>query len=190
MSGTAALMARQMREIGLAGVIRMDAALEADLGCASLPGLGRAAHDFVEGEVIRRATQRLMRLALGEGAERAAVGTDVGVVDVAVDDVADDIAARRAAKRIGRGDDALIVGVARREQPYDLRRVQAGAGLSAFDDALDRRIDAARVDRAARAETTFVPGAQLSSRAKPSASLRRRACVAISGAVQVARSRI
>jgi hypothetical protein len=31
---------------------------------------------------------------------------------------------------------------------------------------------------------TFVPGAQLSSRAKPSASLRRRACVAISGDVQ------
>ena len=57
-------------QIGLAGVIGMDAALEADLGCASLPGLGRAAHDFVESEVIRRATQRLMRLALGEGAER------------------------------------------------------------------------------------------------------------------------
>ena len=32
-----------------------------------------------------------------------------------------------------------------------------------------------------------MPGAQLSSRAKPSASLRRRACVAISGAVQDAK---
>ena len=92
-SGTVALMARQMREISLAAVIRMDAALEADLGRASLPGLGRAAHDFVEREVVRRAPQRLMRLALGEGAERAAVGADVGVVDVAVDDVADDVAA-------------------------------------------------------------------------------------------------
>ena len=36
---------------------------------------------------------------------------------------------------------------------------------------------------------TLVPGAQSSSRAKPSASLKRRTCVAISGADQVARSR-
>src|SRR5271157_1775557 len=33
-------------EIGLAGEVRMDAALEAYLGRASLPCLGRATHDF------------------------------------------------------------------------------------------------------------------------------------------------
>ena len=146
-SGTAALMARQMREIGLAGVVRMDAALKAHLGRASLPRLGRAAHDFLERKVIGRAAQRLMRLALGEGAERAAIGADVGVVDVAVDDVADDVAARRPAKLIGCGDNAAVIGVARREQPHDLRLIQAGAALSALDDALDRWIDRARVDR-------------------------------------------
>ena len=140
-------MARQMREIGLAAVIRMDAALEAHFGRASLPGLARAADDFLKREVIRRAAQRLMRLALGEGAERAAIGAYVGVVDVAVDDVADDVAARRSAKRIGCGDDAAVIGVARREQPYDLRFVQAGAALSALDDALDRRVDRARMNR-------------------------------------------
>ena len=146
-SGTAALMARQMREIGLAGVIRMDAALKADFGRASLPGFGRAADDFIESEVIRRAAQRLMRLALGEGAERAAVRAHVGVVDVAVDDVADGVAADSSAKLIGCGDNAAVIGVARREQPHDLRRVQAGAALSALDDALNRWIDGARVDR-------------------------------------------
>ena len=134
-------------EIGLAGVIRMDAALQADLGRASLPRLDRAAHDFLEREVIRRAAQRLMRLALGEGAELAAVGAYVGIVDVAVDDIADDVAACRPAKLIGRGDDPAVVGVARREQPHDLRLIQAVAGLSALDDALDRRIDRARMDR-------------------------------------------
>ena len=134
-------------EIGLAGVIRMNAALKAHLGRAALPRFGRAANDFLKGKVIRRAPQRLMLFALGEGAERAAVGADVGVVDVAVDDVADGVAADRSAKLIGGGDNAAVVGVARREQPHDLRRVQAGACLSALDDPLERWIDGARVDR-------------------------------------------
>ena len=176
-------------EIGLAGVIRMDAALKAYLGRASLPRLGRAAHDFLEREVIGRAAQRLMRLALGEGAELATIGADVGIVDVAVDDVADDVAARRPAKLVGCGDDAAVVGVARREQPHDLRRIQAGAGLSAFDDVARSPDRPSARGSPASAETTFVPGAQSSSRAKPSASLERRACVAISGADQVAKSR-
>jgi hypothetical protein len=39
--------------------------------------------------------------ALGEGAELAAVGADVGVVDVAVDDVADRVADALGAQLIG-----------------------------------------------------------------------------------------
>ena len=134
-------------EIGLAGVIRMDAALKADFRRAALPRLGRAANDFLKSKVIRRAAQRLMLFALGKGAERAAVGADVGVVDVAVDGVADGVAADSSAKLIGRGDDALVIGVARREQPHDLRRAQTGARLSPLDDPLNRWIDGARVDR-------------------------------------------
>ena len=128
-------------EIGLAGVIRMDAALKADFSGASLPCLDRAAHDFLKREVVRRAAQRLMRLSLGKGAELATVVADIGVVDIAIDDVADDVAARCAAKLIGRGNDAAVIGVARREQPHDVGRIQAGAGAGASDDALDRRID-------------------------------------------------
>src|SRR6266852_4053323 len=91
-------------EIGLAGVFRMDATLEAYFGSASLPCLGRAAHDFLKGEVIGRAAQRLMRLTLGKGAELATIVADIGIVDVAVDDIADGIAARCPAKFIGRGN--------------------------------------------------------------------------------------
>ena len=36
------------RQIGLAGVARMNAALQADFGGAALPGLAAAAHDLVQ----------------------------------------------------------------------------------------------------------------------------------------------
>jgi len=134
-------------EIGLAAVIGMNAALKADLRRASRPRFGGAADNLFEREVVRRAAQGLMRLALGEGAERAAVRADVGVVDVAVDDIADDVAACLSAKRVGCADNAAVVGVARREQAHDLRRVEARAVLSAPDDALDRRIGRARMNR-------------------------------------------
>ena len=65
MSGSGGLDgARQMGEIGLAAVIWMNAPLEADFCRASLPGFAGAADDFVKGEVIGRAAQSLMRLAL------------------------------------------------------------------------------------------------------------------------------
>src|SRR5271166_2331543 len=115
-------------EIGLAGVLRMDASLQAYLGRASLPCLARAAHDFLESEVVGRAAQRLMRLALGKGAELATIVADIGIVDVAIDDVSDSVAAPCPAKLIGCSNDAAVVGVARREQPHDLRRIQAVAG--------------------------------------------------------------
>ena len=54
----------------------------------------RAPRDLVEVEVVGLAAQVLAQLALGEGAELAAEVADVGVVDVAVDDVGDRIAAR------------------------------------------------------------------------------------------------
>ena len=57
MSGTAALHGAADVEIGLAGVVGMDAALQADFGGAALPGLARAAHDLLEREVVGRAAQ-------------------------------------------------------------------------------------------------------------------------------------
>ena len=98
--GIAALIALQMLDIGRAGIVGMDAALQTDLGGAAIPRFLRAANDLLHLQVVRRAAQRLVRLAFGEGAELATIIADVGVVDVAVDDVTDDLAAdRRGAVR-------------------------------------------------------------------------------------------
>ena len=79
-------------EIGRAGVAGMDAALHADFGRAAIPRFAHPSHDFLVVEVVGRAAQGVAELALGEGAEAAAVIADVGVVDVAVDDVTDGLA--------------------------------------------------------------------------------------------------
>ncbi len=89
------------REIGRAGIIGMDAALQADLDRAALPGFDRAARDLVEIEIVRPAAQIFAELALGESAELAAEITDIRVVDVARDDIAHAIADRFGAQRIG-----------------------------------------------------------------------------------------
>ena len=95
-------------QIGIAGIIGVDAALHANFGGAAVPGLVGAARDFGQVEIIGRAAQIFMRLALGEGAEAAMVAADIGVVDVAGDDIADGVAvhlagaARRRRRRLRR----------------------------------------------------------------------------------------
>ena len=101
-----------------------------------------AAHDLRHVEIVRRAAQRLVRLALGEGAELAAVITDVGVVDVAVHHVAHGVATDRLAQFVGSGTDAVVVHVACVEQPHDFAFVQAAPGGGLGNGRLDRRIDA------------------------------------------------
>ena len=112
-------------EIGRAGVVRVDAALHADFGGAARPRLGGAALDLVEREVIGRAAEVLAELALGEGAELAAIGADIGVVDVAGDDVADRVAVDRAAQRVGGVAHRGEIAVAGGEERDDLRLAQA-----------------------------------------------------------------
>ena len=79
----------------------MDAALQADLGAAALPGLLAAADDLVDRDEVRRAAQVGRQLALGEGAEPTTEVADVRVVDVPRDHVGDGVATDLAAKRIG-----------------------------------------------------------------------------------------
>ena len=135
-------------EIGLAGVVGMNAALQAHLGGAAIPCLLRSPHHFVQRQIVGCAAQFLVRLAFGERAETAAVVADVGVVDVAVDHVAHDVAADRLTQRIGRGDDVLVVGIPRREQADDLGFVQALAGHCLRDDPFDGAVGALQHRRA------------------------------------------
>ncbi len=71
-------------DVVVAGERRVDAALEADLDRASLPGLVAAADDLVERDEIGRAPQVLGQLPFRERAEAATEVADVGVVDVPV----------------------------------------------------------------------------------------------------------
>ena len=88
-----------------------------------VPGFAAAALDLVErrGRRAGRAGARCV-LPLEKAQNCAAVGADVGVVDVAGDDVADALARGLAAQRIGRGADLVE---ARRRARRTARRSRA-----------------------------------------------------------------
>ena len=114
----------QQGQIGVAGVGRMNAALQADLGGAAVPGLDRAPGDLVQREVVGPAAQIIAQLSFRECAEAASIAADVGVIDVAIDHVADDVAAGPGAQRVGGGADLLDLRTARREQADDVVRFE------------------------------------------------------------------
>src|SRR4051794_24289934 len=121
-------------KIGGAGVFRVDAALQADLGGAALPGLLAAPDDLVHVEVVRLPAQILAELALREGAELAAEIADIRVVDVAGDDVGHRVAVHLTAQPIGGGADNVELVPARLEQADDIRFGQRLAGAGAAYD--------------------------------------------------------
>lgn len=77
----------RQREISIAGVTGVDAALHANFGGAALPGFMHSPLHFIEFEIVRFTAQILACLAFGERAKLAAKITNVRVVDVARDDV-------------------------------------------------------------------------------------------------------
>ena len=117
----------QNTDIGVAGVFGMNAALHADLGAAPLPGFLRAALDLLVGKVVGPPAQVLRQLALGEGAELALEIADVGVVDVAVDDEADQIAVDLRPQPVGGPHHGGEVPASCLEQPHHFGFLQAFA---------------------------------------------------------------
>src|SRR6185295_87209 len=124
---------------GLPRVAGPDAALQAHLGGAPLPDIPRARRDLVEAAVVGLLARLEAVAALGEGAEPAAVGADVGVVDVAVDDVGHGLPAARGPERVGGAAHRGEVAPARLEQPRDLGFAEAFALRRAVEDALQLR---------------------------------------------------
>ena len=120
----------------------MDAALHADFGGSPVPGLGDAAADLVEVEVVGPAAQVLGEPALGEGAELAFEVADIGVVDVAVHHIGDNVAREPRADPVGRLGDGVEVIVAGLEQPHDSGFVEPRARFGIREDCRD--IDARR----------------------------------------------
>ena len=127
-SGSASFTAAQISRYVSPGEGGVDAALEADLDRAAVPGLARAAHDLLERHDVRLPAQVRGQLALREGAEAAAEVADVRVVDVPRDDVADLVAADLAAQLVGGGEHRAEVGAARLEEGGDGVLVQLGPG--------------------------------------------------------------
>ena len=126
-------------------------------------------------------------LALGEGAEPAAVVADVGVVDVAVDDVAHGVAADARAQRVGGGAHGVELrapraGTARRSRP---RAAGARRSRVGWPDRARRKRSPAHARRIGlRFALAAQPGAHASSRAKPSASAARSTGVCNAGSSQ------
>ncbi len=81
----------------------MQAALHQDAGAAQIDGL----LNLVEDHVLGMHVAFLVAHGPVEGAEAAILGAEIGVVDVAVDDVADHaVRVQLAADRVGRHADA------------------------------------------------------------------------------------
>src|ERR1700756_4190025 len=104
-------------EIFGAGVARMDAALHADFGGATRPRLAHAPFDLAERDVVRPTAQRLAHLAFGEGAKPAFEITDIGVVDIAGDDVGNDVTIGDLPQLVGRRAHGRELVAATTKQP-------------------------------------------------------------------------
>ena len=118
--GRRSLIALEHRDVEVAGEVRVDAALQADLGGPELPGLDRAVDHLVDVQDVGVAAQVEALGPAREAAEAAAEVALVGVVDVAVDDVGDRVAAAARAQGVGHLRDRLDLGPAGAEEPLDL----------------------------------------------------------------------
>src|SRR5262249_15233208 len=107
-------------QIGVARVGWMNAALEADFGGPALPSFEGTPRDFLEREIIRSAAQMIAKLAFRKGAEAARVAAHVGVIDVAVDHVGDDVGVDPRAQAVSSGADFIDLRSTGREQAHDL----------------------------------------------------------------------
>src|SRR5215468_5311686 len=112
-------------QIGVARVGWMNAALEADFGGPALPSFEGAPSDFLECEVIGSAAQMIAELALRKGTEAAGVAAHVGVIDVAVDHVGDDVGVDLCTQAVSSNANLIDLSSAGREQAHNLVFVQS-----------------------------------------------------------------
>src|ERR1700746_3522388 len=138
-------------EIFGAGVARMDAPLHADFGGATCPRLAHAPLDLAERDIVRPTAQRLAHLAFGEGAEATFEITDVSVIDIASDDVGNDVTIGDLPQLVGRRAHGRELVAAATKQPHDVGFPERVADLCPRQNARDfagyRRTRAARGTR-------------------------------------------
>ncbi len=94
--------------------IARQAALNADFGCAEFPGFHGFLRHLLEAEKVGVCLAR----AAAEGAELAAHKTNVGEIDVAIDDVGHEVADEFAAQSVGRdqqSEKVVAVGICQQQ---------------------------------------------------------------------------
>ena len=87
-------------EIGLSCVVGMDSTLHTDLGSAALPCVDAAPSYFFGTYVIRLTAQILAATAFRKSTELTFEIADVGVIDIAVNHIADCVARHLFAQRV------------------------------------------------------------------------------------------
>src|SRR6266516_376951 len=107
----------------------MDPALETYLRRPALPRFLAAPHDFFMRHQVRRAAQVRGQLPLRERAEAAAEVTDVRVLDVSRDDIADLVAAHLAPETVSSRKHAVAFVASGAKETRDLRLPVLGAGI-------------------------------------------------------------
>ena len=149
-SGLGRLHGPQDVDIGLSGVVRMDPALEADLGRALRPGFRRSPGNLLKGEIVRPVACSGLGRSLGERTEAAAIGADVCVVDISIDDVRYDLALSRPAHFVSRSNDRLRGGAPGREQRDQIARRQRLPSLRPRENTVKGAVTDDRRRRAKR----------------------------------------
>src|SRR5580704_5305242 len=125
-------------DIGLAGEAGFDAALHAHFGGAPLPCLARPPPDLLERKRVGLAAQVLAHLALRERAKLALEVAHIRVVDVAGDDIGDDVATGLAPQRVGSCAYGGELVAASPKQARDLGLFQPSPGHGPLDDRRER----------------------------------------------------
>src|SRR6202023_111700 len=108
------------------------------------PSFANAPLDLAERQVVWPATEVFAELAFGERTKPTAKVAYVGVVDVAIDDVAHPLAVDRRPERVGRGAYSCEFLVARAEQSCHLGLGQGFAGARLVDDRAESAIQHAQ----------------------------------------------
>ena len=105
--------------IGLARVARVDTALHANLGCTARPRFDTASAYFFGADIVGFAAQIFARAAFRKGAELAFKVTNIRVINIAVNYIADSVSANRMAQCVSSGDYRVVVIAAAAKQGGD-----------------------------------------------------------------------
>ena len=107
------------------------------------PRFADAPLDLAERQIVGLAAEVLAELALGERAKPAAEVTHIGVVDVAIDDVAHPLAVDRRPEFVGGGAHRREFRAARAKQSRHLGLRQGFAGARFVDNRTESAIQRA-----------------------------------------------